>query len=96
MPGYFGMEPFIGDLVSPRINTEEHRVGQIKETTVFCLESQAVQRIIDQGDQRFAIHLFKGRPPFHISGADTVVIGMLGRGRRLLTEAAPVCLNRGG
>ena len=60
--GHLGMEPHGRDLIGPLVDTKEHRVGQIKETTVICPEPQAVQRIIDQGDQRFAIHFLKGDP----------------------------------
>ena len=53
VPGHFGMEPHGRDLIGPLVDTQKHRVGQIKETAVICPESQPIQRIIDQGDQRF-------------------------------------------
>lgn len=65
VPGHFGMEPHGRDLIVSLMYAKEHRVGQVKETTVICPESQPIQRIIDQDDQRFAIHFLK-RGPFQI------------------------------
>ena len=93
VPGHPGEEPDVGDLIGARVNAEKHGVGQIEEAGVVRLEAQAVQRVVDQNDQCFALHFFNRRTPNCLSGPGMVVGrtwegGAARSGRRPVASAA--------